>query len=118
MLFRSVRLADILQESADEWLGQTAPGEASHREQFIDQYNLLATHYAEFDCGPDGPDFGFMRYLSSRIEARMPAKDQRWVTDQIMAIEVPDALELVRRGLDGALNQEPPRRRRSSTMGD
>ena len=113
-----VRLAEILEESADEWLGPVPDGQARHSEQFIDQYNQLAAHYAEFDYGPDGPDFGFMRYLGSRIEAMMPAKDQRWVTDQIMAIEVPDALELVQRGLDGALHQEPQRRRRSSAMGD
>lgn len=113
-----VRLAEILEESADEWLGKPAADQQRHSHQFIDLYNDLSPHYAEFNYGADGPDFGFMRYLGSRIEAVMPDKDKRWVIDQIMAIEVPDALELVQRGLDGALNPEPRRRQRSSVQGD
>ena len=37
----------------------------------------------------------------------MPQKDQRWVVDQIMASEVPDALDMIQRGMDGVLSTEP-----------
>jgi hypothetical protein len=37
----------------------------------------------------------------------MSQKDQRWVVDQVMASEVPDALEMVKRGLQGVLSTEP-----------
>ena len=51
----------------------------------------------------------------------MPKKDQHWVVEQIMAIEVPEALEMIQRGMDGVLSTEPrPERaaRRSGMSGD
>jgi hypothetical protein len=48
----------------------------------------------------------------------MPAKDQRWVIDQIMAIEAPEALQMVQRGMEGVLSTEPRPKRRSSMSGE
>jgi hypothetical protein len=48
----------------------------------------------------------------------MPAKDQRWVKDQLMAIEVPEALEMVKRGMEGVLSTEVRPRRRAAMSGD
>ena len=113
-----VRLAEILEESEQEWLGNPAPRKESWRNQFIDQYNELSEAYAEFGHGPDGPDFAFVRYLGSRLEAVLPEKDRHWVKDQVMAYEVPEALELVKRGLDGVLSTEPRPRRRATMSGE
>lgn len=113
-----VRVAEILEESELEWLGEPAPGDESRRNQFIDLCNEQADAYAEFGHGPEGPDFGFVRYLGHRIEMIMPKKDQRWVIDQVMAIEAPEALEMVRRGMDGVLSTEPRPKRRSSMSGE
>ncbi len=67
---------------------------------------------------PTGPDFAFMRYLGSRIEALMPAKDRAWVLDQVMAIEAPEAVEMLQRSLDGVLSTEPRKPRRAGLSGD
>jgi hypothetical protein len=112
------REAEILEESEAEWLGPPAAGEDSWRNQFIDFCNELGEAYAEFGHGPEGPDFGFVRYLGSRIEAVMPAKDQRWVKDQLMAIEVPEALEMVKRGMEGVLSTEVRPSRRAAMSGE
>jgi hypothetical protein len=112
------RVAEILEESELEWLAAPAPGEQSRRNTFIDLCNEQADAYADFSHGPQGPDFGFVRYLGSRIEALMPAKDQRWVIDQVMGIEAPEALQMVQRALDGVLSTEPRPARRSSMSGD
>lgn len=112
------RLAEILEESEREWLGEPGPEQARWRDRFIDLCNEQADAYADFAFGADGPDFGFVRYLGSRVEAVMPAKDQRWVKDQLMAIEVPEALALVRRGLQGVLATEPRPARRSAMSGE
>lgn len=114
------RVAEILQENEDRLMGAPAAGEPSHFELFIDLFNELADHYAEFGCAADEPDFGFVRYLGHRIEALMPAKDQRWVVDQIMAIEVPEAVQTLKRGMQGVLSTEPrtPRRVRTASAGD
>ncbi len=78
----------------------------THREAFIDLYNELSGHYAEFGAarGADeanqgfAPDFAFVRYLGSRLTATMPPKDSRWVLDQVMDVEAPEAVKIVRVG--------------------
>ena len=113
-----VRVAEILEESEQEWLGQPAPGQARWRDRFIDQYNALAEDYAEFGHGPQGPDFAFVRYLGSRLEAVLPEKDRHWIKDQVTSYEVPEALEMVKRGFDGVLSTEPRPKRRASMSGE
>jgi hypothetical protein len=112
------RVAEILEESELEWLGPPPDGADTWCHQFIDFCNAVGEIYAEFGHGPDGPDFGFVRYLGSRIEAVQPPKDRHWVKDQLMAYEVPEALEMVRRGFHGALSTEPRPKRRASISGD
>ena len=50
----------------------------------------------------------------------MPQKDQRWVVDQIMASEVPDAVETLTRAMQGVLSTEPrpARAARGAASGD
>ncbi|MGB4359503.1 MAG: hypothetical protein WBJ19_03695 [Rhodoferax sp.] len=110
------RVAQILQDNEDGLMGVPAAGQASHYAQFIDLFNELSEHYADFGFDAKGPDFAFVRYLGHRIEALMPQKDQRWVVDQIMASEVPDALDMIQRGMDGVLSTEP-RPKRASRAG-
>jgi len=112
------REGEILEESQLEWLGEPPTGLDSWRNQFIDLCNELGEAYAEFGAGPDGPDFGFVRYFGSRVEQVMPVKDRRWVIDQMMAYEVPEALEMVKRGLDGVLSTEKRPARRAALSGD
>ena len=114
------RVAEVLQENEDGLLGAPAAGQISHYDQFIDLFNELADHYADFGFDAQGPDFAFVRYLGHRIEAIMPQKDQRWVVDQIMATEVPEAVQMLQRALQDVLSTEPraPRSARTATSGD
>jgi hypothetical protein len=50
----------------------------------------------------------------------MPAKDRRWVIDQMMATEVPEAVDILRRAMQGVLSTEPrvPRRARAGISGE
>jgi len=114
------RVAQILQDNEDGLMGEPAAGQASRYDQFIDLFNELSEHYADFGFDAKGPDFAFVRYLGHRIEALMLQKDRRWVVDQIMASEVPDALDMIQRGMDGVLSTEPQPKRASRTanMGD
>ncbi|MCI1193035.1 hypothetical protein MOJ79_14420 [Calidifontimicrobium sp. SYSU G02091] len=111
-----LRTADFLEENEGDLLGPVAPGTASYRERFIDLFNEVAPHYAEFGYGDDGPDFGFRRYLGSRIEPLLPPKDRPWVLDQVMDIEAPEAVALVERGMAGVYSTEK-RARRASALG-
>lgn len=110
------RVAQILQDNEDGLMGMPTSGQASYFDQFIDLFNELSEHYADFGFDANGPDFAFVRYFGYRIEALMPQKDQRWVVDQIMASEVPDALDMIQRGMDGVLSTEP-RPKRGARVG-
>ncbi len=111
-----LRASEILDENESDLLGPLAGG-ASYADRFVEQFNVLSGHYAEFGWGErDGPDFAFTRYLGHRLEALVPEKDRRWVLDQVMAAEVPEAVGLLQRAMDGVFSSEP-RRARRETMG-
>ncbi len=114
------RVGEILQENEDTLLGVPPDGQPSHFDRFIDLFNTLSDHYADFGYDAKGPDFAFVRYLGHRIELLMPQKDQRWVIDQIMATEVPEALEILQSSMQGVLSTEPHPRRvaRAGATGD
>ena len=114
------RVAEILQDNEDGLLGVPPAGQPSYYDQFIDLFNELADHYADFGFDATGPDFAFVRYLGHRIEALMPQKDQRWVVDQVMAAEVPDAVLYLQRAMQGVLSTEarPARAARAEASGD
>lgn len=109
-----LRSAEILRDNEADLLGSADDGG-----RFVDLFNELVGHYAEFGWSEDeGPDFGFARYVGSRLEAVLPAKDRRWVGDQVIAIEAPEASATIRRALDGLLSTAPRRARRASLSGE
>jgi hypothetical protein len=114
------RMAEVLQENEDALLGPPAAGAPSYFDEFVDLFNELADHYADFSFQDGEPDFAFVRYLGHRIEHLMPQKDQRWVVEQMMATEVPEAIDMLRRGMQGVLSTEPcaSRSRRAGALGD
>lgn len=118
-----LRVADFLQDNEGDLLG---PAEgASWAERFVDQFNALQGHYAEFDADPDAPadagftpGFAFYRYLGHRLEPGLPAKDRRWVIDQVMAIEAPDAVAIVQSAMRDLYDDKPRTRRRATMSGE
>lgn len=112
-----LRVAEHVQDNQADLLG--APDGPDWRDRFIDLYNEVVGHYAEFDWNDqDGPAFAFVRYLGSRLEPILPEKDRYWVMDQVMAIEVPEALDAIRKGMDGVFSTEPRQARRAGTTGE
>lgn len=111
------RASEILQDNEADLLGP--PAGASYAERFVEQFNTLGEHYAEFGWSErEGPDFAFMRYLGHRLEAMVPEKDRRWVIDQVVAAEVPEAVDMLLRAMDGVFSTEPRRARRGALSGD
>jgi hypothetical protein len=112
------RVAEILEDSEDDLLGHPAAGLESHRAQFIELFNTLSNDYATFGHDAEGPDFAFVRYLGSRITPLMADKDRNWAPDQIIAVEAPDAVTLLRRAMQGVLSTTPRPARRHGVSGD
>ncbi len=119
-------LARTLQESEDEWLGPVPAGAPSRADTFIDLVNEVSRHYAEFGAEPGTaddaadfqPDFAFVRYLGTRLEPTLPEKDRRWVIDQVMAAEAPEALGIVRSSMRSLYEPATSRPRRAALSGD
>ena len=117
--------ADTLADNENDLLGPRADGQSS-QDSFIDLVNEVVNHYAEFGADsaivePDAsftPSFGFMRYLGSRLAPTLPAKDQHWVLDQVMASEAPEAVEVVQSAMRNLLSTEPRKARRTGVSGD
>lgn len=119
-----LKVAEYVQENEGEYLAAAAPG--AYADRFIDLFNEVQGHYAEFGAdaattAQEGftPDFAFYRYLGHRLEPVLPEKDRRWVLDQVMATEAPEAVETVQRAMrDLYAAGERPRRRRASLSGE
>lgn len=117
--------AGTLNDNASDLLEPRRDG-VTHGDAFIDQYNELSVHYAEFGAAPGAesaagvftPDFNFVRYLGSRVTATMPPKDARWVLDQVMEVEAPEAVKIVQSAFDNLLSARPRGARRTAMSGD
>lgn len=119
-------LARTLQDNEDHLLGAPPAGEPSHADTFIDLVNEVSGHYAEFGADPRSdlptgafePDFAFVRYLGHRLEPTLPEKDRRWVIEQVMAAEAPEAIATVQRSMRDLYDPAPRRARRSTVSGE
>lgn len=110
------RVAETHAENESRLLG----GQLSEcKRHFIDQLNLRAGEYAEFNYDENGPDFSFMRYLGFCIDQVMDKKDNGWIIDQMMSIEAPEAVEMIEKTFRNLLESEPRQsRRKSAVSGD
>jgi hypothetical protein len=92
------RLAELLAENQSRLLDHDY---ATVRSGFIDLFNSRADDYAQHGFDErNGPDFAFMRCCSLALLAVAAAQDRAWVTDQVMSIEAPEAVETLRKVLD------------------
>ncbi len=65
-------------------------GTGNYKQDFIDLLNSRVAEYAEFDFSNDnGPGFAMKRYYGEYITGIMGEKYNKWVTSQMIDIEVP-----------------------------
>lgn len=92
------RVAEIQAENQTEWLGKPL---GENKRIFITQFNQRAGEYAEFEYSGVETSFSFVRYLGYCMTEVVDEKDKTWVIDQIMAIEVPDAVAMLEKAMTG-----------------
>lgn len=110
------RVAENFAENRTLWLG----GDLREvKDRFIDRLNERSGEYAQFEYTGVDTSFTFILYFGHCMREVMHEKDQTWVVDQLMAIEVPEAVTLLDKALTGLFDEEgEPVRRRSATSGD
>jgi hypothetical protein len=69
------------------------------RQPFIDTLNNRMAEYAEFRFEDGAPGYAFKRYLGERITDTMGPRDRKWISDQVMDIEIPEMLKTLNKGL-------------------
>ena len=94
------KFAEIVEDNRGMLRGPVEVGRC--RSHFISLANERGSDYADFGYDEqEGPDFGFRRYFGSRVLEIVPEKDRAWVIDQVMEIEVPEAVKALERTLRG-----------------
>jgi hypothetical protein len=71
------------------------PGE--YRRPFIDAMNARFGEYAEFEYKDGEPGYACVRYFASRVAEVMAESDNRWVIEQMMDVEAPEMVRLVKK---------------------
>lgn len=87
-------LADTMQENRSD-----AQGKGEYRQPLITRLNERAADYAGFGCPDNEPGFAFRRYFGENVRAVMGERDNKWITDQVMDIEIPEALKPLRKAI-------------------
>jgi len=85
-------LAKTLQSNMLDMFG---PGD--YTGEFITTLNARLTDYAEFDFANYAPSYAMLRYLGDKMAAAMTGTDSKWVVEQVIDIEAPEALDRIRK---------------------
>lgn len=110
-----LRLGEIMQDNIRAMVGDDG---FDYKANFIDLINRRAADYATFECAPEKPGFPILRYLGLAVREHMLESDQPWVADQIMDIQGPEALGMLKKTVDGLLSSDGSARQGAAVSGD
>lgn len=102
------KCGEILADNHAELLGGAMP---QHKAAFIERVNARADAYALHGYEKDSENFSFVRELGLQLQQVLEERDRAWVTDQIVALEGPEAIATLERAMPGlfGLEQKPRR---------
>ena len=96
-------LAATMENNQRDLLG---PGE--YRKQFIDLLNTRFGEYAEFECPGGEPSYACLRFFATKVSEAMAGGDNKWVVEQMMDIEAPEMVRVVRKLIEQTLEAGTP----------
>lgn len=96
------RVAEHQAENQSEWLGGAI---RDYKDRFVDRLNQRAGEYADYHYTGVETSFSFVLYLGQCMKEVMDEKDKTWVVDQIMAIEVPEAVGMLEKAMHGLFDE-------------
>lgn len=96
-----VRLAEIMEGNILDFTEGVEDPDYDYQQGYIDMLNARMVEYAHYDFPDDRPSFQALRFLSLQIREGMESRDQSWIQDQIMDIEMPEILGTVKKQVDG-----------------
>jgi hypothetical protein len=96
-------LAATMENNQQDLFG---PGE--YRKPFIDLLNARFGEYAGFEYRDGEPGYPCLRCFAGKVADAMAGGDNKWVVEQMMDIEAPEMVRLVRKLVEQAATAEPP----------
>jgi len=88
-------MAQTMQDNMEDFLGN-----GEYKPDLINTLNLRMNEYAKFSYSDEsGPSFPMLRYFGESVTAVMGERQKKWVTTQIIDIEAPDAIKILKRGI-------------------
>ena len=82
------------------------PGE--YRKPFIDLLNARSGEYAGFEYAGAEPSYPCLRLFAAKVADAMAGGDNKWVLEQVMEIEAPEMVRLVRKLAEQTVDATPP----------
>jgi len=79
-------------------------GEGDYRAAFVEKINQRLDDYADFGFVDGQPGYQSLRYLGQSIDEVMGGKENKWVIEQVVDIEAPEAIENLRKGVQDILS--------------
>lgn len=90
---------------ANNQLDLFGPGE--YRKPFIDALNARFREYAGFEYLGGEPSYPCLRFFAATVSDVMAEGDNKWVVEQMMDIESPEMVRLVRKLVDQTVDTAP-----------
>ena len=82
------------------------PGE--HRKPFIDLLNARFEDYATFEYSGADPGYSCLRFFAIKVSEAMASSDNKWVVEQVMEIEAPEMVRVMRKLIDQTVDTATP----------
>lgn len=99
---RRVFITELATQSARHWAENYSElyGSGEYQQEFLDLLNARIHEYTDFDYDEEtGPGFGMKRYFGGFMRERLGEKNNKWVPEQMIEIEVPEMLRILKRVL-------------------
>lgn len=80
-------------------------GPGDYRSGFVEKVNDRLGTYAEFDFRDGQSSYPALRFLAQNIDEIIGGKENKWVVEQVVDIEAPEAMKNLKKGLDDLLKQ-------------
>lgn len=81
------------------------PGE--YRKPFIDLLNARFEDYATFEYSGADPGYSCLRFFAIKVSEAMASSDNKWVVEQVMEIEAPEMVRVMRKLIDQTVDAAP-----------
>lgn len=96
-------LAATMENNQLDLLG---PGE--YRKPFVDLLNARFGEFAGFECPGGEPGYPCLQFFAAKVAQTMASSDDKWVVEQMMDIEAPEMVRLVRKLVEQAVAVPAP----------